>query len=57
MTEAIYLALIALGNEALLLVSAYAAIKMVIKQKPSNFKFSWSKHGNVELSFESKARK
>ncbi|WP_195599682.1 hypothetical protein [Longibaculum muris] len=57
MTEAIYLALIALGQTLLFIVILFVLVIMILKQNPVSLKISWAKHGNVEVSFDPKAGK
>ena len=57
MTEAISLALIALGEIAVLGILVCILVIVILKQKPKSFKITWSKYGSVEADFDSKAGK
>lgn len=57
MTEAISLALITLGEIAVLGILVCILVIVILKQKPKSFKITWSKYGSVEADFDSKAGK
>lgn len=57
MTETVSLALVTLGEIAMLGMLAFFLVIVILKQKPANFKITWSKYGSVEVDFDSKAGK
>ena len=54
MTEAIFLALIALAGSILFATVVIVLVAIVLKSKPSSFKFFWTEYGRFEVSFKNR---
>ena len=52
MTDAVFLALIALTGSILFATVVIVLVVAVLKSKPSSFKFFWTKYGHFEVSFK-----
>ncbi len=56
MTEAVFLALIALAGVLVFTITSIILVKIVLKSAPSHFKF-WTGYGHFEVSFDARADK
>lgn len=56
MTEAIFLALIALSGLLLFLIAAIILVVIILKTNPSRIQF-WTQHGWLDVDYDNKADK